>query len=238
MSVEVCGVDLSEFVNPMKVALGNCQVMSEDRIQFGSNIPDFELTPNRPNSARTATNLIYLGEKIGMLTFIAYSPGDGTGDESLYLLNDVRFADGASTNRRIPRSKQAMWGEAHIVVAAADPDNTDNSPVIGAGGLEVVTFIPDTRTIHRGFVLGANPEDIEQQMSGEDRVSIARTITCGPDGMLQDIKTTGDRFGDPHATFNPTRFVQVCAYFGITHLAPINQRHIFGHLQARQPKIS
>lgn len=86
-SQELAGISLSRFIDPVRESLKRYENNSHGFLMFDAEkAGKLELTPDKPNSARTATPVNYLNDYIGTLYVIAFRPGDGTGDEKTYSL--------------------------------------------------------------------------------------------------------------------------------------------------------
>ncbi|MEI6850544.1 MAG: hypothetical protein WCK26_01090, partial [Candidatus Saccharibacteria bacterium] len=80
MSNEVKGVKLSNFEEPIRYALQTYSEIALGKVAFDIDTASkLELTPDKPNSARSISNVIHLGEVATKLYIIAFAPDDGTG---------------------------------------------------------------------------------------------------------------------------------------------------------------
>ncbi len=78
MPIEIDNVMLSTFRKPLKDALEGYQEYLGRDVRF-EEFPDFTLTPEKPNTARTVVPVTFSGRKAGDLYAILFQEGDGTG---------------------------------------------------------------------------------------------------------------------------------------------------------------
>jgi len=210
MSKEVAGVALSDLTTPIHDALTTYQDLSNGSLQFELDVASVvELTPEKPNSARSVSTVQHLGETIGKLRVIAFAPNDGTGDESTYSLEGVYPERGLPAHSKIvPRSKTGIDSELHFTLAGKFKDIAGD-PVPFAGHLDVIGFRNDGYIGSIGSVgLGMNAfvNALELGNPAEPTVS----LTVGKDFL-------GERSGDPHAIYNSFgEVVQVAGFLAIT----------------------
>lgn len=199
MSAEIMGVSLSNLEAPIRTALNAYGELSGGNLGFDAdNACRLELTPDKPNSARSETEATYQGSLIGKLFVIAFKPGDGTGSEVnyklKYLIVDSPYP---RSTRVIPRNKTGVHSEAHITIASQTVDDVHAEPELYAGRYDLLGLDGTIRKI--GELGHSETED----------VGPITTLTVG----YADMK----RFGDPHAVFSTLPFtVQLCAFLAIT----------------------
>lgn len=134
----VSGIELTSITDPVRQALMGYQSWSEHSVQFDiDKASQLELTPYKPNAARSATTVHYLGEAIATLYVIAFRPGDGTGDESAYKLADLKTDIYPRNPKVVPRAK-SVHTEAHLTLASFAVDQPNADPLLYTGNLAVI----------------------------------------------------------------------------------------------------
>ena len=162
-------------------------------LKFG-HFGRFELTPKKPYSARTEGPVIYHGNNIGDMTVIVLRPGDGTGDDKTFKLDELEIPEhlrfDEKPERVLPRSKSKVqyelffpffsWSETRFHIFAAS--------------LEEIT-VKDGR-IEKAWDLGLNPDAYKRV--------IEKNITGVPPQvyLTTGYRQDGKRFGDPHAIYH------------------------------------
>lgn len=228
MSKEVAGVALEALRTPVHDALRAYQALSDGSLQFDlDTAPDLELTPDKPNSARSVTDVQHLGETMGKLYVIAFAPHDGTGDESTYSLDGVYPDKGLPRHSKIvPRSKQGIDSELHFALAGQFT-GIEGDPVPFAGNLDIIGFKDDgyIGAIGRaGLGLHAFVNALESGRAVEPTVS----LTVGKDYVHEQ------RAGDPHAIYNAFGAVlQVAGFLAITDEMAAQHGSLVDELGAR-----
>jgi hypothetical protein len=208
----LAGLPLTSFEDPIREALDLYSERTEGKVLFDSgNAARLALTPDKPNSARSATTVRHLGKTLGTLYVIAFDFEDGTGDESTYkLASQLDFGFYPSDVKVLPRSKASLHSEAHLTLASFLPKQPDADPIMFGGSLELVGF-RKPRSLARLATLGQSAGEFSHAIFRETQPQPTVTYTTGnhPD--------TGERFGDPHAVFNSAYIVQVCGFVAISH---------------------
>lgn len=208
--IEIEGISLKTLKEPIYEVLRAYQDRTNGALEFqlepddeGKDASDLTLTPDKPNTARSATPVIHLGEKIGDLYVIAFKPYDGTGDTKTFSL-DKLTVDGPypRLDKVVPRSKGGTHHEGHMTIVSHNVDDVHADPVRFAGAYDPLGL--DGHLIKKIGELG------QSATVGEDELSPLTTLTVG---YRQD---TGERFGDPHAVYNPNRTVQVAGFLAIS----------------------
>lgn len=219
MKREVSGVNLANLKDPIIEALATYEnVTGWDLTLDRERAARLELTPDKPNSARSATDALFRGEAIGKLFVIAFKPEDGTGDESGYNLPDLTDESGQNATKRIPRNKTGVHAEAHLSVVSQQIDTPNSSPELFAGTFDLLGLNGTTIT-----KIGELGPEID---TPADRLIPTATMTTGFNPM-------GERFGDPHAVYSAVPdAVQVCAFLAITDLHP----DFMTSLHAQEPR--
>ena len=203
--------DLINFQDPVRIALANYSERSDGKVSFDlDTATQLELTPDKPNSARSRSVVEHLGKPVGDLYVIVFDYEDGTGDESTYRLKDSMMGGFYPLERKVvPRSKAAVHSEAHLTIASNHPHKPNADPVMYAGNLEVVGFHNErfTRLAH----LGQTPGQFKDAELGLATAEPTATFTTGY------RVSNGERFGDPHSVFNPRMNVQICGFIAVSN---------------------
>ena len=210
MSKEVAGIALEDLEEPIMVALESYQDFTGGKVQFDvRNAGKLLLTPDKPNSARSTTEVTHLGERMGDLYVIAFKPGDGTGDGKVIGLDDV---DTGRYPRRVgvvPRPKTGIHAESHLTIVSQHIDTPNSDPVLFVGSLSLLGLL-EGRVVRLGQL--GQPDSIfsENMSSGSQDVLPTATYTVGYKDEV--------RFGDPHSVFNNhPGAVQVCGFLAFTN---------------------
>lgn len=199
MSKEVMGVSLSRLEDPIRSALKNYQSASDGLVFDTDKACKLASTPDKPNSARSATDVIFQGEQIGTLYVIAFKPGDGTGTEIDYQLENLHVDSPYPRDARIvPRNKTGIDSEAHMTIVSHNIEDSHAEPQPYAGTFDLLG-LDGTRVKKIGRLGHPVSKGIATPVT---------TFTVGYRG--------GERFGDPHAVFSTIKAVQVCAFLAIS----------------------
>lgn len=201
MSAELMGVAFERLEEPIRVALETYQEISNNSLIFnGDSACKLVLTPDKPNSARSATDVLFQKVLIGKLYVIAFKPGDGTGSQDYYKLDNLVFEPPyPRAILAIPRNKVGLHSEAHLTIASHSIEDLHAEPQLYAGTFDLLGL--DGNFVRKIGELG-HPE-------GTDIKAPVATLTVGYRGS--------NRFGDPHAVYNKTpNTVQVCAFLAIS----------------------
>jgi hypothetical protein len=203
MSEKLMGIPLTRLEEPIEQALKTYQQMLDNGLVFDSKkASKLNLTPEKPNSARSTSGALFMSEKIGTLYVIAFKPGDGTGDESGYKLSDLQV-DAPYPNKTliVPRNKTGVYHEAHLTIANHAIENPHAEPEMFAGNFDLVGL--DGKKVAKIGQLG--------QTSNKQHPLPIATFTVGYDKNEK-------RFGDPHAVYSGiTDALQVCAFLAISN---------------------
>lgn len=202
------GIPLERLEGPVQAALRTYQEISNNSLTFDiENASQLILTPDKPNSARSDTAAMLNGEEIGRFYVIAFKPGDGTGSEVNYKLDqvavDTRYPRATLV---IPRNKTGVHSETHLTLVTHATDDAHAEPALFAGRYDLLGLASGmvTRIGHLGHL--EIPE-----LPGPKA-----TYTVGYRGS--------ERFGDPHAVYSGVKnLVQVCAFLAVSDA--VNQSH-------------
>ena len=210
MSAEILGVSLSELRDPIQSALKVYEEKSGGRLLFDSvSASDLVLTPEKPNSARSTTAATIDGKPVGSFFVIAFKPGDGTGDEKTFQLQDLEVAEPyPRLSKVVPRSKKGVHSEGHLTVVTHKIEDVHAEPVIFDGSFDLLGLNAQ-KVVKIGTLGQSNGEIVSPEP--------VATYTTG-------YRRGKERFADPHSVFSllPDR-IQVCAFLAISEA--INQEY-------------
>lgn len=207
---------LERFVEPIRTALSQYAEISEGRVAFdGDQAALLEPTqPEKPYSARSVSEVSFDGETISNLYVLAFAPLDGTGDDTSFKLGEVNMGFYEGEIKFLPRSKQTVEAETHLTLASADKNNPTGDPILFAGNLRVIGFMGNKRKLSRTAYLG---QYTELFLGAMDKVYPAPPEATYTVGYSEKGMTPDQRFGDPHAIYNPWKHViQVCGFLAIS----------------------
>jgi hypothetical protein len=222
MTERLMDVPLTRFEGPIRQALGTYQEISDNGLVFDPNAASkLQLTPEMPNSARSATSVLFMTEKVGTLYVIAFKPGDGTGKESEYRkLSDLKVGSNYPNKTLIvPRNKDGVYHEAHLTIVRHVIENVHAEPEMFAGTFDLIGL--DGKRVVKIGQLG-------QKLDEQASLPLA-TFTVGFD-------ENGLRFGDPHAVYSGiSNAVQLCAFLAISNEIHNRYQHILDGLKPQFP---
>lgn len=232
MKASVSGITLQSIEDVVWPTLTDYHYSTNGRVVF--DIPRaarLELTPDKPNAARSASAIRFLGGVAGTLFVIVFGPGDGTGDESTHRLADIKTGAYPQATKIVPRAKTAAHSEAHLTLASFPVDEQTAGPVLFAGNLHALGLTKGK--IRKLGELGQRQTHFQQIMARDQlAVDPAVTLTTGYRGVLAGDRK-GKRFGDPHAVYNPHRDVlQVCGFIALAPETANQHLDMFRELQA------
>ncbi len=241
MVKEVAGVPLVAFEDPIHYALERYSSQSDGEIEFvdADSVPKLELTPDKPNSARSTTAVTYLGETVGILFVIAFAPEDGTGDESAYRLADINTGRFPRAPKVVPRSKSAADSEAHLTIATYQVDGDHDSPYMYAGSLDLIGFeLADPTKLRKIGQLGQPPYRLSRP-GNPGASKPTTTLTTGYFRSGSREGAYGARFGDPHAVYNSLEDkVQLCGFLAISPEVAAQHPAVLQSLRAQEPDMT
>lgn len=195
------GVSLNRLQDPIKIALNKYQEISDSGLVFDSReacklIP----TPTKPNSARSETDVLFNGDKVGKLYVIAFKPGDGSGSEVNYKLDELKIdAQYPRVIQIVPRNKTGIYNEGHLTIASHKIEDVHAESRLFGGTFDLLGLVG--KQITKIGQLGQS----EQQ----DQFTPLTTLTVG--------YHNSERFGDPHAVYSKIPdSIQVCAFLAIS----------------------
>lgn len=221
MPEKLMGVPLTRLEEPIGQALRTYQEIFDNGLVLDSaSATKLQLTPEKSNSARSVSDLAFMGEKIGSLYVIVFKPGEGTGDESGYRLSDLQV-DAPYPNKTliIPRNKTGVHHEAHLTIARHTIEDVHAEPEIFAGTFDLIGL--DGKKVVKIGQLG-------QKLDDQLRLPVA-TFTVGYDKNEK-------RFGDPHAVYSGiSDAIQICAFLAISNEIHNRYQHILDGLNPQMP---
>lgn len=240
-SQEVQGIPLSQFEGPIEQALYRYSEITDGSVLFEylEQAVKLELTPNKPNTARSIVHVYHEYQKIGSLCIIAFAPHDATGDDKTFKAGDFATNIFPDDPRYFPRSKKAAHAEVHMTIASKNVDS-QKDPVMFSGHLSMLGIVEQgsrRRLIELGYV-GQESHSFASTMGNRHKVDPRVTLTTGYWGELEHPNNPGERFGDPHALLNQNEgIVQVAGFIAISpELAPAHLR-AFKDMRAKEPFI-
>lgn len=232
MTKEVAGIDLTTFEEPIREALQHYENVS-GTLEFNLDAaPKLELTPDKPNSARSATVVKHLGETMGTLYVIAFAPKDGTGDEKTYSVNQILGKPKwlPLEPKAMPRSKAGIHSEIHLPLASQFAEIKTDEPTLFAGNLSLIGI--DQRW-HLRLIgeLGQGPTLFTNALEfARPALEPVIRLTAGTN------ETLDHRIGDPHAVYNDhPQVVQVAGFLAVTDEMAPKHGSLAEELGARQP---
>jgi hypothetical protein len=145
---------------------------------------------------------------------IAFAPEDGTGDESLCHLGAMNTGHYPRETKVLPRSKAATFSEAHLTISSHLVETPNEDPSSFSGCLDVLGL--DNRhnyLVIKRAELGQH-NFIKDPPKNEEPTA---TFTVGYHSRRNWRGNPGERYGDPHAIYNPyVDRVQLCGFLAIS----------------------
>lgn len=199
MPKEIMGVSMERLESPIRIALTTYQEISNGLKLDADVACNLNLTPDKPNSARSEVDASFRGTQIGKMYIIAFKPGDGTGSEVSYQLKDL-LVDSPYPKKIciVPRNKTGVHSEAHLTVVTHKIDDPHAEPELFAGLFDLLGL--KGNTVKKIAELG--------RPTTQETATPMATLTVG-------YGKRGERFGDPHAIYNAIQTIQVCAFLAI-----------------------
>ena len=91
------------------------------------DVPEMELTPDKPYSARTSVPVAIKSAMVGNLVTLAFAKGDGTGDAKTFKLDDLAIPEALmhqdKPERVLPRAKTGIISEFCFPLFSITPGN-------------------------------------------------------------------------------------------------------------------
>jgi len=195
----MCEMGLNMFKEPLKHSLALYERSYDNRLRF-EDLPDFELTPDKPNTARTIIPVTYAGTNVGKLYAIIFFPGDGTGDAKTYepgrleVPSRLRYSE--KPERVMPRSK---------------------SGIICEGYFPFFSFSDGRVSMCNAFLEELTVDDVDQPERIVHAWNLGNRESKQPEVYLTTgYDKHGSRFGDPHSIHNYGDDVEVVGFLAIT----------------------
>jgi len=227
MRTEIDNDRLNSLRKPLKDALEGYEEYLGAPVRF-EDFPDFVLTPEKPNTARTIVPVSCSGRKAGDLYAILFQEGDGTGDAKTYSLGQLKVPDELKyrekPERVLPRAKTGVICEGFFPMFSM----RDSKPVMFTACLDElgIDSLNNPVRVVRAWYLGQGPTDYLRAVYMDHKTEPQVYFTVGNDKR-------GRRFGDPHSIHYGTRNVdalQVAGFLAINDrdnpLLPSTQKWI------------
>ncbi len=202
-------LNLRELRQPLELALEQYQ-RQYFTFKF-EKFSDLHPTPEKPNHARTVVPISYRGTYIGNMYVIVFLPGDATGDENSYKLNQVVIPSHIlyqeKTSRVIPRAKKGIVCEGFFPLFS---QTVEGRIVPFAASLEELT-LDEQRRVVPAWTLGMEPQEYVQALQGQQEIFPTTYFTVGTNSVQE-------RFGDPHCVHHQPRgaALQVAGFLSIS----------------------
>jgi len=195
-----------------------------------------ELVDNGRYSAWSEVPVIHIdGPKsveVGMLQIVAFAPGDGTGSETTYSLDDIDTGNYPRTARVVPKDKPAVGAEIHLSLVSQRVGEKYREPILLSGNLDVLGFKPDKpKRLTKILEVGDDERDFRLSYGGKFPAS----FVTGFYNCLGTPAATGERFGETTAVYNPWKDrIQVAGFLALSHKMAVEHFSIFKALQVQR----
>lgn len=188
-------IDLGKLRVPLQEALKQYADFLDPELGF-EEFPDFYLTPEKPNSARTVVPVRYGSSKVGDMYAVVFLHGDGTGDESTpnKLSNVIippEIRHDTKPERVIPRAKTGVIAEGFFPLFSM---NRYGRIAPFTAHLAELT-LDDQRTVTPTWRLGQNRSEYLRAIYGG--LNLRPIVQSTVAGTEED----GNRIGDPHSIY-------------------------------------
>jgi len=172
---------------------------------FSFDVPNlvFERTPEKNYSAKSVVPVKYLGQNVGNMVVISFQSRDGTGDESLYKIGQLvipeRLKHANHSEKVFPRTKEGIIYELFFPLFSV----YENKINLFATSLEEITVdcVEKPKAVKKAWDLGLNSIDYVKRVKYEDKDIAQKCIA--KIYLTVGYRGEGQRFGDPHAIYNP-----------------------------------
>jgi hypothetical protein len=231
MAIEVAGINLDEFKDPIKGALTEIAYYTNGEVEFDIDAAlDLTECLGKSYSAKSTSQVIHMGEKVTSLTVVVFAPGEGTGNEDDFKLKDLDMGEFPWESQFVPRSKAGIFMEACLSLAAKEIDKPNVDPVRNLGSLTEVGFDAVPNKVVKLGTLG-QPE--RSYLNGLAKRHMYPKVTFTTAPGLND-----SRLGDPHAVVNiRPDIVQVAAFLSLDEETANTHKAMFTKLEAGRLKI-
>lgn len=234
-------IDLSKVYQHTIDALREYAPLLPGHVLELDQVTPFQLTPQKPNTARTTVPVRYQGTKIADMYVILFRHQDGTGDSSTYRLDDVvipHFLSHSEKPERIlPRAKTGVLAEGFFplfsvqngvtypFICSLEELTIDVPTAMALGGLKP--------SVVQAWNLGMSAAHFRwhttERDKGYKKVDPKVTFTVGNYHQVRFgdphnvCNIDGKRFGDPHAIYailNEPNVIQVAGFLAVTEKTP------------------
>lgn len=241
-SSEIRGIRLADLQDPIITALGRFADLSDTQVLFDVDAGKLQLTPDKPYTARCSSPAYFLDstsqllEPSATLHVLAFAPGDATGAESSYKLDNINTGRFPREPKYVPRLKTDMLTEAHLALAAINTEYAHAEPTLFAGSLSVLGLsttrdIDNRRYLTQLGYVGQPPEVFADILRDGHCPEPTATLCVG----YSDRGMIARRFGDPHAILSETENVlQIAGFLAISNKAPAKHHHVLAALGAQE----
>ncbi|MBR9676519.1 hypothetical protein GOV04_00065 [Candidatus Woesearchaeota archaeon] len=214
-----------EVIEVLDETLAGFEVLTEDNLIFADlqNIEPFKQIPGKPYTARMSIPATYHGHDAGELVVVAFRPGDGTGDDSVFrpgqLIIPKHYRHKENPQRVFPRKKGGLRAELFFPLFSLYPNG---APFLGGVSLEelVVDDPQNPMSLVKGWDLGLPSENYADSVLGHVLIDSMPDIELTTGHV--DHSPVGGRFGDPHAIYfgAPVEMTQVAGFLAIPENRP------------------
>jgi hypothetical protein len=186
----------------------------------GVKLKEPELTPLKPNTARSVAQVRVAGEVAGDLYVIIFNKGDSTGEYSeeypqdslevppLNLSNNIGDATLTPGSASYPRPKSQL---AEICIPLVNAMIWPDERVTMYGGTQLrLIGVNNDDSLERPMV---TPIDLGSHGVNKNPL---QAFSKAPSFMTLGTDSFGRRVGDPHAVFNPSENVQIAGFIAAT----------------------
>lgn len=231
------GVPLEAIQDQIRGSLGFYEETTANQVGFDlEGAVKLELTPDKPNTARSTTTVKYRGEETPVeMTVVVFNRDDATGSLDHFQFDKISSGEYLSAPKYMPRSKSAanIHTEAQLTISAHLLDAPQAEPLPFVGYYDLLGIVRNRLSLIG--TLGQTDEEFGAVMSREESALPTTTLTTGYRGGLDTTKLHGERFGDPHAVHNSEPLVQVCGFIAVKEAMPAEYLGIFSALGAVEP---
>lgn len=202
-------MNLKKFRQPLEESLRGYESLHKE-LTF-QDFPDFILTPNKPNSARTVVPVSYGGTHVGDMHTFVFRYQDGTGDENTYKLDDIKvplnLRHEKKPERIVPREKKGVIAEGFFPLFSL---NNEERIIPFTSHLQEFTLDSDKNLISL-FDIGQSKSLYLHLIDSGLRIKPEIYLSTG-------TYVSGKRFGDPHVIYHGLKdknTTQVVGFFSV-----------------------
>ena len=159
------------------------------------------LTPEKPYTARTEITVDWFNEPVGIIYALAFAPGDATGDDKTYSLDQLEIPERLKFDETpwkiLPRKKDCL---AEVMIGFGSVyDDTFYDSIISLEELGV-DDVKNPKSIKKLNDLGMSKEHYEMLIGKVDQSFVEGNSPCLD--MTVGYTRYGKRFGDPHTIYS------------------------------------